>query len=156
MPPQVHNQIGRVGERPTAVHAQLVLLLGGVRLVRRLLLVDLHVRPQIVLPVELLMALGTFELLLRRDVDLDVSLEVLQALEALAANLTNVLLFLLAARFRFDPQWPGGFVLHFGMLVQTGLPHELLVAERAQELLVLILALLFHVAQKEFGAREAT
>lgn len=142
----MHNQIGRVGKRPATVHTQLVLLLG--RIFVGFLLVDFHVRPEVVLPVELLMALGTFELFLRRDVDLDVPLQVFQPLETLAAHLADVLLLLLAAaRFGLDPQWPGRFVLHFGMLVQTGLPHELLVTERAQKLLVLILALLFHVTQ---------
>lgn len=144
MSPQMNYQVGRVGKCPATIHTKLVLLLGDIFL--HFFLVNLHMRPKVVLPVELLMALAAFEFLLRRDVDLNVPLEVLQPLETLAANLTYVLLFLLASRFSFDPQWSGGFVLDFGMFVQTGLPHEFFITEGAQEFLLLILTLLLHMA----------
>lgn len=149
MSSHVHNQIGRVGESTTTVHAQMALLV--YQLLYRILLMDLHVRTQIILPIEFLTALGTFEFLFRRDVDLDVPLQVFESLEALAAHLTNELLLLVVrigrtAEIGSVPERFGGFVFALRVLIQAGLPHEFLVTEGAEELFLMIFALLFQMS----------
>ena len=103
-------------------------------LVISVVLVNFHVRPQIVFPIEFLLTHRTLELLLRRIVCLTMTFKMLRTSERFAAHLTSV-------HFNFLRAWM--FILHmFRHRVQ---PHELLVAHIAVEFLRFVLALRFEM-----------
>ena len=111
---------------------------------------NFDVGSEVVLAVELLVAHGTFELLLRRDVDLDMPLEMFQPLEALGANLADKFLrtFFVRRRGLFAGSFPQRFrrfVLMLGVLVEACLPHKLFVAKCAMEFLRRVFTLLSQV-----------
>lgn len=103
-------------------------------LIVAIVFVNLHVRPEVVLSVELLLANWTLELLLRGIVGLPMSLEMLGARKALAAQL---------ARVHFDFLCAGMLVLH--VLRHRVEPHELLVAHVTVKLFRFVFALRLEV-----------
>lgn len=89
---------------------------------------NFDVRSKVVLPVKLLLTIGTFEFLLRRIVDPIVTLQVFVSYEAPMAHVAEELAFLLVVLL---PGVPG----------ETVLPHETFAAETAEEFLVLVFTL---------------
>lgn len=103
--------------------------------------VNFDVRPEIVLSVKLLLAVGTFEFLLRRIVHPVVAQQVFVPGEPSMAHFAEKLVLLLV-------------VLLPCVSAETDLPHEPLAAEAAEELFVLIFTLELTMAHQQLVARE--
>lgn len=122
--PHVHGIVERSGETLATQYTQMGRFLNLIRTPR----VDFDVRPEVVLSVELLMAVGTLELFLRRIVHPVMAQQMFVPGEPSMAHFTKELVVLL-------------IVLLPGVSAEAVLPHEPLAAEVAEELFVLIFAL---------------